>query len=157
MQIKTRTFNALSVVVGLILTAAVWQHMASNPRWAGDNGPGVGKLPRGIVQGFLHEFYDEGKGNEAIKRYMTDNWVDAAVPVDGENAGAPIKHIVRRVVAEGLNVVVWHCIDGTNGGQSAETVDIFRAVNGRIVERIRPAAQRITTRCDQASWPAPHK
>ena len=158
MQIKTKTFNAISVIVGLLLTAAVWHHMASNPRWAGDNGPGVGKLPREIVAGFMKMAYEEGKGAQAASLYMTPKSVDLATDAPDRKDGAPIKHTIRRVVAEGLNVVVWHCIDGVDG-QSIETVDFFRTRDGRIMDRARPSSQALPTgkSCEQVSWPKPSK
>ena len=158
MQIKTRIFNAISVIVGLLLTAAVWHHMASNPRWAGDTGPGVGKLPREIVAGFMTMAYEDGKGAQAVSLYMGPKSVDLAMDAADRKDGAPIKHSVRRVVAEGLNVVVWHCIDDA-AGQSMETVDFFRTRDGRIVDRVRPTSQalQVGKTCDQVSWPKPSK
>lgn len=157
MQIKTRTFNAITVIVGLMLTAAVWHHMASNPRWAGDNGPGVGKLPREIVSGFMKMAYEDGKGAQAVALYMAKNAVDLAPDAADRKDGAPLKHSIRRVVAEGLNVAVWHCIDAPNG-QGMETVDFFRTRDGRIVERARPASQPVASgACDQVTWPKPSK
>ncbi|MPM65095.1 hypothetical protein SDC9_111987 [bioreactor metagenome] len=158
MQIKTKTFNTISVIVGLLLTAAVWHHMASNPRWAGDNGPGVGKLPREIVAGFMKQAYDDGKGAQAVARYMAPKSVDLAMDAADRKDGAPIKHTIRRVVAEGLNVVVWHCIDDASG-PSMETVDFFRTRDGRIVDRARPSSQALPAgkTCDQVSWPKPSK
>ncbi|QIL79623.1 hypothetical protein G7047_06700 [Diaphorobacter sp. HDW4A] len=158
MQIKTRTFNALSAIVGIALTAAVAHNMATNPRWAGDNGPGVGKMPREVVAGFMKMAYEEGKGAQALALYTTSKTIDLAPDAADRKDGAPIKHSVRRVVAEGLNVVVWHCIDGSTG-QSMETVDFFRTRDGRIVDRARPSSQALPAgkTCDQVSWPKPSK
>ncbi len=157
MQIKTKTFNAFAVMAGLLLTLAVGQNMASNPRWAGDHGPGVGKLPREIVGGFMKMAYDEGKGAQAVALYMTEKSVDLAKDAADRKDGAPIKHSIRRIVAEGLNVVVWHCIDGADG-RSMEVVDFFRTRDGRIVDRVRPTIQPLASgTCDQISWPKPSK
>lgn len=144
MQINVKTFNALAVVVGLALTAAVWHHMATNPRWAGDNGPGVGKLPREIVSGFLSKAYEEGKGQDAVELYMSKKVVDLAPDASDRQNGSPQKHTVRWLVAEGQSVVVWHCIEGSPGRAATEIVDIFRTTNGRIVGRVRPAVQALT-------------
>ncbi len=154
MQIRTRTFNTISVIAGIALTVAVAHNMATNPRWAGDNGPGVGKLPREIVAGFMKMAYDEGKGAQALVAYTTPKFVDLAPDAADRKDGAPIKHRIRRVVAEGLNVVVWHCIDGSDG-QGMETVDFFRTRDGRIVDRARPSSQALPAgkTCDQVSWP----
>lgn len=141
--IKRKTFNLLSVLVGLACTAGVWHHMATNPRWAGDTGPGVGKLPRQIVQGYLTMAYDEGKGEEAARLYMEQRTIDHNPEASDRKDGPPLKHTIKRVVAEGLNVVVWHCVEAGRGEPAQEVVDIFRTRGGRVVERIRPAAQPV--------------
>ncbi|QXZ09282.1 hypothetical protein KUF54_14825 [Comamonas sp. Y33R10-2] len=158
MHIKKKTFNQIAVVVGLVLTAAVWHHMASNPRWANDNGPGVGKLPREIVSGFMKMAYEDGKGEQAVKLYMNEKSVDLAPNAADRKDGAPLKHTIRRVVAEGVNVVVWHCIDGSDG-KSQEVVDFFRTRDGRIVDRARPTSESVPEgkTCDQVTWPKPSR
>lgn len=145
MQIKARTFNIVAVVAGLALTAAVAHDMATNPRWAGDKGPGVGKLPRQIVSGYLSKAYDEGKGAEAVALYMAKNAVDHAKDASDRVDGAPIKHTVKWVIAEGLTVAVWHCIEASRGEPTREVVDIFRTQNGRIVGAIRPSVQPVAS------------
>lgn len=144
MQINVNTFNTLAVVVGLALTVAVGHDMATNPRWAGDNGPGVGKLPREIVSGFLSKAYGEGKGQDAVELYMSKKVIDLAPDASDRQNGLPQKHTVRWLVAEGQSVVVWHCIEGSPGSTATEIVDIFRTTNGRIIGRVRPTVQALT-------------
>jgi hypothetical protein len=140
MQISSKTFNALAVAAGLACTAAVWHHMATNPRWANDKGPGVGKLPREIVAGYLSKAYAEGRGAEAASLYMAKAAADAIRGGADAVDGPPLRSTVRRVVAEGLQVVVWHCIDAGRGQPALEVVDFYRIRDGRIVERLRPTA-----------------
>ena len=143
MQIKVKTFNTIAVLVGLALTASVGHSLATNPRWANDTGPGVGKLPRQIVGGYLQMAYDEGKGAEAASLYMTKEAIgDAKSAIDLAD-GPPLKHTIKWVVAEGLTVAVWHCIEAGRGDPATDVVDIFRTRNGHIVGRIRPAAQPV--------------
>ena len=158
MHIKTKTFNTISVIFGLFLVIAVAHNMATNPRWAGDNGPGVGKLPRQIVKAFLEHTYDKGKADEAMKLYMTPKTVNLVKDTYAHNDGTPTPRIVRRVAGDGLNVIVWQCFDDAVNGQSVEVVDFFRTTNGRVVEWLRPVEQPLKSgRCAQASWPAPAK
>lgn len=101
--------------------------------------------------------YDEGKGAQAVGLYMAKNAVDLATDAADRKDGVPLKHSIRRVVAEGLNVVVWHCIDAPDG-RGMETVDFFRTRDGRILERARPASQPVASGgCDQVTWPKPSK
>lgn len=140
MRISQKAFDIFSVIFGLVLTAAVTYHMASNPRWAGDNGPGVGKLPREIVQGFMHTSYAEGKAAEATALYMTAKTKDQGVPEAQRQDGLQAQQHVQRLLAEGLQVVVWHCLDFADG--SSETaVDYFKTRDGRIQERVRALSQ----------------
>lgn len=137
MQIKKTTFNALAVVAGIVFTGLIWHHMATNPRWEGDKGPGVGKLPRQIVNGFITKAYDEGKGAEAVELYMEKRTVDHAPDALDRQNGEPLKRVVHRIVAEGLNVVIWHCIEPARGEPATEVVDFFKTRGGRIIERHR--------------------
>ncbi|HBW63395.1 MAG TPA: hypothetical protein DEF75_13585 [Comamonas kerstersii] len=142
MRIKKKTFNLISVLVGLGLTAAVAHDMATNPRWAGDNGPGVGKLPRDIVQGFMQTSYQDGQAALAIEQYMTPKTVDQGVPEAQKQNGQPVQQQIRRLLAEGLQVTVWHCLDLADGS-SQEVVDFFATRNGRIQERVRALSQQL--------------
>ena len=148
MRIKKTTFNTIAVLVGLGLTTAVAHDMATNPRWAGDNGPGVGKLPRGIVQGFMQTSYQDGRAALAIAQYMTPKTVDQGVPHAQKQDGQPVQQHIKRLVAEGLQVTVWHCLDFADGS-SQEVVDFFKTRDGRIQERVRAFSQPFPegTRC----------
>lgn len=137
MQIRKSTFDALALLAGFIFTGAIWHHMATNPRWEGDKGPGVGALPRQIVQGFITKAYDEGKGAEAATLYLDSKTIDYAPDASDRKDGAPLKHTVNKIVAEGLNVTVWHCIEAARGEPTQEVVDFFKTRGGRIVERFR--------------------
>lgn len=149
MQIKKKTFNMIAVLVGLGLTAAVTHHMASNPRWAGDNGPGVGKLPREIVQGFMQTTYQEGQAALAIAQYMTPKTIDQGVPAAQREDGLRAQQHIQRLLAEGLQVSVWQCLDFANG-ESEEVVDFFKTRDGRIQERVRALTNKLPagTHCE---------
>lgn len=148
MKIKKTTFNLIAVLTGLALTAGVTHHMASNPRWAGDNGPGVGKLPREIVLGFMTSSYASGQAALAIEKYMAPKAVDTGVPDTQKQDGQLVKQHVKRFVAEGLQIAVWHCLDFPDGS-SQEVVDFFKTRDGRIQERTRALTQALPegTRC----------
>lgn len=144
MRIPQKAFDIFTVVFGLALTAAITHHMASNPRWAGDNGPGVGKLPREIVQGFMQTSYEAGKGGEAIALYMTAKTKDKGVPEAQRQDGLVAQQHIQRFVAEGLQVAVWHCLDFQDG-RSENVVDFFKTRDGRIQERERAMSQSLPT------------
>ena len=59
-----------------LLTAYVAQNLHFNPRWYGDTGPGVGKLPREIVAGYMETAYGKGQVAEAAKLYYTRKTID---------------------------------------------------------------------------------
>jgi hypothetical protein len=134
-MISDKNLNRAATVLGLILTAAVAQNMHFNPRWYGDTGPGVGKLPREIVSGFMKVAYDDGNGAAAEKQYYTPKTIDVTPNAVYRNAHEPLKDTVREVFAEGLNVAVHHCVDAAGGQPAHEVVDMFRTWNGRIVWR----------------------
>jgi hypothetical protein len=144
MKIERRTFELASIAAGVVLVGWIAYGLKTNPRWAGDSGPGVGQLPRAIVQGYLADAYGQAGPAVAAERYLARNLKDHT-PQAQDPAGAPLRHTIHTVVAEGLNVVVVHCIESSASGAApaTEAVDIFRAVNGRIVERTRAAAQPV--------------
>jgi hypothetical protein len=152
--ITDKKLNTISIAVGLLLTAYVAQDLHFNPRWYGDNGPGVGKLPRDIVSGYMDIAYGKGRVSEAAKAYYTSKTIDVTPQAVYRADSAPLKSTVRQVIAEGLNVAVHHCVDA-NGGQSAhEVVDMFRTWNGRIVWR-KTIAQPLVGSCDSSSMSKP--
>ncbi|MGJ7918262.1 hypothetical protein ACI48D_22685 [Massilia sp. LXY-6] len=132
-MISDKKLNSISVALGLLLTAYVAQDLHFNPRWYGDNGPGVGKLPREIVAGYMDTAYGKGQVAAAAKQYYTRKTIDVTPDAPYRSDSAPLKSTVRLVVAEGLNVVVQHCVEGV--GSPQEVVDMFRTSNGRIVWR----------------------
>lgn len=135
-MITDKTLNRLSIVAGLFLTAYVAQDLHFNPRWYGDKGPGVGKMPREIVAGYLDTAYGKGQVSEAARLYYTKKTVDVTPEAPYRSDSAPLSSTVRQVVAEGLNVVVHHCVEGgAAAGDAREVVDMFRTSNGRIVWR----------------------
>lgn len=132
-MISDKKLNAISVALGLLLTAYVAQDLHFNPRWYGDNGPGVGKLPREIVAGYMNTAYGKGQVAEAARLYYTKKTIDVTPDAPYRGDSAPLKSTVREVVAEGLNVAVHHCVEGDGGVR--EVVDMFRTWNGRILWR----------------------
>lgn len=134
-MIQDRTINRISIVVGLVLTGFIANNLHTNPRWYGDNGPGVGKMPRGVVLGFMDVAYKEGQLNKATALYVSPKSVDVTPNAAFRIDGTPLTSTVRQVVAEGLNVAVHHCVDAAAGQPAAELVDMFRTNNGRIIWR----------------------
>lgn len=134
-MINARTLNGLSIAAGLLLTAYVAQDLHFNPRWHGDDGPGVGKLPREVVAGFMEAAYGRGEPARAAEWYYTPKTVDLTPQAPYRAPAGPLASTVRQVVAEGLNVAVHHCVEATGGQPAHELVDMFRTSNGRIVWR----------------------
>lgn len=134
-MINDRKLNGISIAVGLLLTAYVAQNLHFNPRWYGDKGPGVGKLPREVVTGYMDMAYGQGKVAEAEKLYYTPKTIDVTPKAVYRAGAAPLHSTVRQVIAEGLNVAVHHCVDAYGDQPAHELVDMFRTSNGRIVWR----------------------
>jgi hypothetical protein len=133
--INERKLNGISIAVGLLLTAYVAQNLHFNPRWYGDKGPGVGKLPREVVAGYMDVAYGQGKPTEAEKLYYTPKTIDLTPKAVYRAASTGVHFTVRQVIAEGLNVAVHHCVDAYGDLPAHEVVDMFRTANGRIVWR----------------------
>lgn len=136
-MITDKKLNVLSIALGVLLTGYVAQDLHFNPRWYGDKGPGVGKMPREVVAGYMSIAYGQGDPAQAAKLYHTPKTQDLSPDAVYRNPGAPVNSTVRQVLAEGLNVAVHHCVEASNGaGQGAhELVDMFRTNNGRIMWR----------------------
>lgn len=134
-MISDKKLNAISVAAGLLLTAYVAQDLHFNPRWYGDKGPGVGLMPRAVVAGYMDVAYGKGQVAEAAKLYYTKKTVDVTPDAPYRSDSAPLHSTVRQVIAEGLNVVVHHCVEASAGLGAQEVVDMFRTNNGRIVWR----------------------
>jgi hypothetical protein len=138
-----------------MLTAYVAYDLHFNPRWYGDNGPGVGKLPREIVSGFMDIAYGKGKVSEAAKLYYTPKTIDVTPKAVYRADSTPLKFTVRQVVAEGLNVAVHHCVDAVGDQPAHEVVDMFRTWNGRIAWRKTVAQALNGQSCDSSSMSKP--
>jgi len=134
-MISDKRLNNISVALGLLLTAYVAQDLHFNPRWYGDKGPGVGKMPREVVAGYMDTAYGRGQVAQAAKLYYTRKTIDVTPDAPYRSDSAPLKSTVRQVVAEGLNVVVHHCVEASGATAAQEVVDMFRTSNGRIVWR----------------------
>lgn len=132
-MITDKKLNVLSIALGVLLTGYVAQDLHFNPRWYGDNGPGVGKMPREVVAGFMGIAYGQGDPAQAAKLYYTPKTTDLTPDAVYRKPSAPLNSTVRQVVAEGLNVAVHHCVESGTGAH--ELVDMFRTGNGRIVWR----------------------
>lgn len=153
-MISDKRLNAISIAAGLLLTAYVAQNLHFNPRWYGDDGPGVGKLPRQIVAGYMDIAYGKGQVSEAAKRYYTPKTVDVTPGAVYRADSAPLTSTVREVIAEGLNVAVHHCVEAYGGQPAHEVVDMFRTWNGRIVWR-KTVAQALDGSCQASSMSKP--
>lgn len=134
-MITDKKLNAISIALGILLTGYVAQDLHFNPRWYGDDGPGVGQMPREVVAGYMALAYGQGDPAQAAKLYYTPKTVDLTPDAVYRQGGAPLASTVRQVVAEGLNVAVHHCVQGGAGQGAHELVDMFRTGNGRIVWR----------------------
>lgn len=134
-MITDKKLNVISIALGILLTGYVAQNLHFNPRWYGDNGPGVGKLPRAIVADYMAVAYGKGQVEEAAKLYFTKKTIDVTPQALYRKNSAPLSDTVRQVVAEGLNVVVHHCVEANGALPAQEVVDMFRTGNGRIVWR----------------------
>lgn len=133
-MISDKKLNTIAVVLGLGLTAYVAQDLHFNPRWYGDTGPGVGQMPREVVAGYMDTAYGRGQVAEAARLYYTKKTVDVTPRAPYRDDSTPLRSSVRQVVAEGLNVVVHHCVEGGDA-PAREVIDMFRTSNGRIAWR----------------------
>ncbi|AKC72233.1 hypothetical protein MB84_08155 [Pandoraea oxalativorans] len=124
-------------MLGIALTCWIAYDLHFNTKW--DWGPGAGKLPVEIVQGFMSEAYGDGRGVQAAKDYFTPDAKDRNPLSADRKDGPPIRHDTLGVVAQGLSVAVHHCISAAGDDPALNAVDIFRTKNGRIVERTRIA------------------
>lgn len=155
-MIQDRTLNRISIVVGVLLTAYIANNLHTNPRWYGDNGPGVGLMPRGVVTGFMDVAYKEGQLKKANELYVSPKSVDVTPNAAFRIDGTPLNSTVRQVVAEGLNVAIHHCVEAAAEQPAAELVDMFRTNNGRIIWRktiVQPLAEGVTCATSELAKP----
>jgi len=151
---KTR---AVSIGVGIAIALSFAYSLHFNPRWYGDNGPGVGKLPRTIVLDYMKQAYDKGRGAEAAQGYFSPKMIDHNSGSIELRDGPPIRHEIRQVIAEGLVVAVYHRVEAVRGEPAVDVLDVFRtgAYTGRIAERQRfvqfpPAGEAANTHSGDA-------
>ncbi|WP_254601784.1 hypothetical protein [Cupriavidus taiwanensis] len=128
-----------SVCVGILITLGFTYSLHFNPRWYGNNGPGVGKLPRVIVLDYMKLAYDKGQGAAAARAYFAPKVIDHHPGSIELRDGEPIRHEIRQVIAEGLVVAVYHRVEAARGQPAIDVLDVFRtgAYSGRIAERQR--------------------
>jgi predicted SnoaL-like aldol condensation-catalyzing enzyme len=143
MTVSRASLKLLSIVIGLLFTAAVYQTMHNNPRWDW-TAPGVGKLPREIVTEYMQLAYDKGQGGTAATGYFAKDAKDNAAAAQDRVDGAPIPHEVRSVIGQGMTVIVVHRIEPARGEMQQDVIDQFEIKDGRIARR-----DRYVTRFDQ--------
>lgn len=143
MTVSRTSLKLLSIVIGLLFTAAVFQTMHYNPRWDW-TAPGVGKLPREIVTDYMKLAYEQGQGGTAAKGYFAKDAKDNAADAQDRVDGAPIPHEVRSIIGQGMTVVVVHRIAPARGQAAMDVIDQFEIKDGRIARR-----DRFVTRFDQ--------
>jgi hypothetical protein len=144
-RVRRRWLELLSIAIGLLFTAAVYQTMRHNPRWDW-SAPGVGQLPRDVVAGFMREAYDGGRGGTASRDYFARDAKDNAADAADRSDGAPIPHGIRAVVGQGATVIVFHRIGASRGQPQTDVIDRFDIKDGRIARR-----ERFVTRFDDAA------
>ena len=115
--VRRTHLNLLKIALGLMFTAGIYYSMHYRIPWDWE-APGIGKLPTEIVRGFMAEAYGKGAGAKASRDYF-------------------LPHEVRKIVAQGMNVVVFHRIGPARGEPAADIIDVFETRNGRIVRRDR--------------------
>lgn len=139
MRSKSRFTYLASICVGIVITLCFTYSLHFNPRWYGDNGPGVGKLPRVIVLDYMKLAYDKGQGATAARAYFETKTIDHNPGSIELHDGSPIPHEIRQVIAEGLVVAVYHRVQAARGERAIDVLDVFKtgAYTGRIAERQR--------------------
>lgn len=134
--VKRSNLKLLSVAVGLLFTAGIYYSMHYRIPWEW-NAPGIGKLPREIVSGYLTEAYDRGQASRAVRDYFSPDIVDNVPRAQDPGDGDPIPHQIRMIVGQGATVVVLHRLGPSPRQPLTDAIDIFETKNGRIVRRDR--------------------
>ena len=134
--VRRTHLNLLKIALGLMFTAGIYYSMHYRIPWDWE-APGIGKLPTEIVRGFMAEAYGKGAGAKASRDYFSPKAVDNAPQAQDRRDGSPMPHEVRKIVAQGMNVVVFHRIGPARGEPAADIIDVFETRNGRIVRRDR--------------------
>jgi hypothetical protein len=136
MTIKRSTLRLLSVVVGLLFVAGIYYTMHFRMGWDW-NAPGLGRLPQEVVQAYLKEAYDEGKGAQAVRDFVAPAIAEDSTPPQERADGPAIPRHVRATLAQGLNVVVFQSLAPARSLPAADVIDVFEVRDGRIVHRER--------------------
>ena len=134
--VKRSTLRRLSVLVGLLFVAGIYYTMHFRMGWDWSS-PGLGRLPREVVQVYLTEAYDEGKGAEAVRDFVAPGVARDATPPQERVDGPAIARHVRATLAQGLRVVVFQSVAPARGQPGADVIDVFLVRDGRIVHRER--------------------
>lgn len=134
--VRRSSLNLLSIGVGVLFTCAIFYTMHYNPRWDW-TAPGVGKLPREIVEAFLDESYGKGRGADAVHDYFSPKTIDNVADAQERRNGVPMPDTILRIVAQGQEVVVFHRIGAARGEPAADVIDDFVTADGRIMRRER--------------------
>ncbi len=134
--VKRSSLRILSICLGLLFIAGFYSFFHYRLPWDWD-APGTGRLPQEIVQGFMTEAYEGGRGASAVEDYFSSDVVDNALQAQDRENGAPISHEVLSVVAQGQTVVVIHRIAAARGQPALDAIEVFETNRGRIVRRER--------------------
>lgn len=144
-EVSRIRLRILSIAIGLLFTAVVYQAMHDNPRWDW-TARGIGKLPREVVGDFMQQAYAKGRGGSAALDYFTTGAEDNAQNAQDRRDGNPIPHDVRSVIGQGMTVIVFHRIGPARGEPQLDVIDRFEVKDGRIARR-----DRFVTRFDDGS------
>lgn len=135
-SVRRSTLRILSIAIGVLFTGAIYYSMHYRIPWDWD-APGLGRLPREIVGSFLEEAYGNGRGADAVHDYFAPEIVPQGVAPQERTNAQPIPHEVRSIVAQGLNVVVFHRIGAARGQPATDAIDVFEVREGRVIRRER--------------------
>lgn len=136
LQVKSSTLYGVSLALGALFTGWIYYNMHFNIPWDWE-APGTGRLPHEIVEGFLDTAYGDGQGAVARAQYFAPSLNDATpLPLEAEN-GVPTERTVHRVVAQGLDVVVFQTLSAARGQEAQDVIDVFETNRGRITARTR--------------------
>jgi len=136
LSVRSSQLYAVSIGLGVLFIGWIVYSMHFNIRWDWE-APGTGLLPQEVVEGYLDAAYDAGQGNTARAQYFAPEIEAASVPLLEAEDGAPIGREVHKIVAQGLNIVVFQSIDAARGEGAQDVVDLFEINRGRIAGRTR--------------------
>lgn len=140
----------LSIIVGAVFVYWIAHGLHTNPRWTWS--PGEGELPRDVVSLYMDKAYKQGKVDEAVELFYTPKTQDQVPAQNVLPEGKPFEPQVKRVIAEGFNVVVHYSVE-SGSGQITEYVEIFNVRGGRITTRERIIRSQPTLASADAASP----